>query len=81
MRNIEIQDTIKILPDDYVANKQDIAYFKSYDGCDDYVIYEHLIEKIWSYVKSHYYNLDSIGDRVLGGYSDHLAVRVSIIKK
>ena len=74
MRNKEIQDTINILPDDYVANKQDIAYFKSYDGCDDYVIYEHLIERIWSYVKSHYYNLDSIGDRVLGGAVSILSV-------
>lgn len=67
MNNKNIKNTIASLPQDYYANKREISYFSTYDECDDYFLSEELIEKIWGWVTSHYYNLEFIGDRDVGG--------------
>lgn len=67
MNNINIKNTIASLPEDYYANKREISYFSTYDECDDYFLPEDLIEKIWNWVMAHYYNLEFIGDRDVGG--------------
>ena len=67
MNNNNIKNTIASLPEDYYANEREVAYFSTYDECDDYFLPEDLIEKIWGWVNAHYYNLEFIGDRDVGG--------------
>ena len=58
MNNKNIKKTISSLPSDYYANSREILYFSTYDECDDFFLPEYLIEKIWSWISSNYYNLD-----------------------
>jgi hypothetical protein len=74
MNNKNIKKTISSLPSDYYANSREILYFSTYDECDDFFLPEYLIEKIWSWISSNYYNLDFLGDRDVGGSVSILSV-------
>jgi len=60
--NLDISQLIKSLPEDYFATKEQIAYFQQYDACDDYLLSNALINKIWAWFKNRLANYSPIGD-------------------
>ena len=61
--NDRIKAVIEDLPADYVASREDIAYFKRYTDCDDYVLSRNVIKSIWGYFKTQLVNYDILGNR------------------
>lgn len=60
--NLDIPQLIKSLPEDSFATKEQIAYFQQYDACDDYLLSNALINKIWAWFKNRLANYSPIGD-------------------
>jgi hypothetical protein len=61
--NYDIAQMIQSFPNDYRATKEQIAYFMQYDGCDDYLLSDKLIEKIWVWFEKELLNYSPIGDK------------------
>ena len=60
--NLDISNIIKSLPEDYSATKEQISYFQQYDACDDYLLSDALIIKIWNWFDKRLANFSPIGD-------------------
>ena len=60
--NIEIIDFLEVASttDEFYASESDKAYLKNYDACDDYVLTDSLIHKIWKDLQAKFNGLDRI---------------------
>ena len=59
-QNQVISEIIRTLPENYYATEQSKNYYRQYDGCDDYLISDKLIEKIWNFFTKKITNLLNI---------------------
>lgn len=60
--NYNISQMIKSLPEDYYATKEQVRYFMQYDACDDYLLSDMLIKKIWDWFDDKLMNFSPVGD-------------------
>ena len=62
-QNQVISEIIRTLPENYYATEQSKNYYRQYDGCDDYLISDKLIEKIWNFFTKKITNLSFLGNK------------------
>ena len=60
-----IEKLIKTLPSDYYASKEDLSYYKTYTGCDDFILSNFLVKDIWTWLRKEIINYSFDGDRNL----------------
>ena len=61
--NQVISEIIRTLPTDYYATEQSKNYYRQYDGCDDFLISDKLIEEIWEFFNQKILNLSDLGNK------------------
>ena len=65
--NKRIATVIESLPKDYRANPEEVSFFRRYDGCDDFLLSDALIDKIWGWFEKELLNYGVEGDRDIPG--------------
>ena len=60
--NQVISEIIRTLPSDYYATEQSKNYYRQYDGCDDFLISDKLINGIWDFFNYKIMNLSDLGN-------------------
>ena len=61
--NQDIEKLIKTLPPEYYASEQELAYYRRYTGCDDFLLPNILINDIWDWFKKEIINYSIEGDK------------------
>ena len=61
--NHDIEKLIKTLPTEYYASEQELAYYRRYTGCDDFLLPTILINDIWDWFKKEIINYSIEGDK------------------
>jgi len=63
--NQDIEKLIKTMSSNYYASDSELSYYKTYTGCDDFVLSLFLIKDIWGWFKKQIINYSIEGDKNL----------------